>query len=697
MNNRRPILLSFAMLILAVPPADAQPEDSCSPVPTALVLSGGGSAGMAHVGVIRALDERGFRPDWVVGASIGAVVGGMYASGYSGGELDSLVRVLPLDGLFRGYAPRLTQPLKDWPALAVFEQRDGGFDFDLSMTRENEANALLSYWLLRGNLEAGGDFDALPIPFRAIATDLVSMETVVLAKGDLAQAVRASMSIPLVFSPVEIDGHWLADGGLSANIPIGVARSLGAKRVIVSDVTERLRADTLDLDRLKNVAKVLTSSLFDQEDSTLLPNDILIRADVDGFPKLDFSVENKSALIERGYAAAVEALNTSSCLPRAANGRRVVALRGGSADNSEPKGNGEFEGSGKREDNGPLLGRSFGTSDGDDERLSRLRSEILESGSLDQYEAVWLHPQAAGDSVVLRPQTIAAAPRLVGLGFAYDNELGVRAWLGGLDRRLLGDRVVVGGVVALGRLRQELELNLRGSTRGLRDLTPVLSVGLARESIRRFAYAGLDLPSLNVRELHGFLGVEKNLGSDWIIGSGMDLRAWDEPAGNGSSAGLALHIAKESESEAPALRADASRTTRYSLFAIEGAWPLRIGSARLTPEWRYGWGRDLPPHLEFALGGDDGFPGLHIGERRGMREALLRVGASHPLAGPISMRLELASGATADGGRAVPSGDWRLGARVGLSLEFGFCPIRIAYGWTDSGREALFFRVGRWF
>lgn len=670
--------LTLALLTLVAPAAATQPPDACTPARTALVLSGGGATGVSHVGVIRALDALGIRPTLVVGTSIGAIVGGLYASGYSGAELDSLIRVIPLEDLFRGYDPQLPRPLSDWPALAVLGQHESGFSLDLSMTEERDVNTLLSYWLLRGNLAAGGDFDRLPVPFRAIATDLARHEPVVLSQGDLARAVRASMSIPMAFRPVRIDDRWLVDGGLTANIPIGIARDLGAERVIVSDVTEHLQPDTLDLESLSDMAKALTSSLFWQPGDTLRPDDIYIRPQVDGFRKLDFSPEKRDDLLERGYAAAVEAFKTAPCLETA-----PASIQ----DNGHSSASGTNGTSTRPPDSLAL-----------DEELSELQSVILEWGRQDRFDAVWLHPTAAGDSVTLHPELVAASPRLAAVGVAYDNELGVRAWFGALDRRSFGRYLTGSGVVAAGKLRQSLEINVRRSPGASSDPTPSLTVGLSHESVRRFDAHGNEYPSIDVGELTGSLGLERNLGRSWILGLGIDTRWWDDPLQGGrSTAGLGLRLSSTQDVKAPRLNTSAAWTPAYGSLTLSASWPLQAGTLRLVPGLRYGWGSDLPLQLRYPLGGENGFPGLHIGERRGNREALVRLGASLPLAGPLRLCVELASGASGDGGPPIPRGRWLVGARVGLGVDAFFGPIRIEYGWSDGGRNALFVRLGRWF
>src|SRR5918992_2114826 len=192
------VLISLFALCLAVWPADAQ---SCRPARTALVLSGGGAKGLAHIGVLRVLDSLGIRPDLVVGSSMGAIIGGMYASGYSGREIDSLTRSLPIADLFRTYQPRAPRTLGPVQPLVIWEQGDRRFNLQRATVVEAEVNALVNAAMLRGNLLARGNFDSLPIPFRAVAADLADRTPVVLAGGDLARAVRASFAVPLLFAP----------------------------------------------------------------------------------------------------------------------------------------------------------------------------------------------------------------------------------------------------------------------------------------------------------------------------------------------------------------------------------------------------------------------------------------------------------------------------------------------------------------
>src|SRR5512139_1319211 len=244
------LLVTLVTTALAAAPLAGQQRPACGGR-TALVLSGGGAKGIAHVGVIRALDSLGIRPDLVVGTSMGSIIGALYASGYTGAQIDSITASGPTD-LFTNRAPRTPRAWRPLVPLLTWEQGSSGLALQNPTVREPDANASLSQVFLRGNLLARGDFDRLPIPFRAVATDLTNRAPVVLGQGDLAQAIRASIAVPLVFAPERIDGKVLTDGGISANIPVGVARALGATRVIVSDVSGRF----LTAEELKDPLKV---------------------------------------------------------------------------------------------------------------------------------------------------------------------------------------------------------------------------------------------------------------------------------------------------------------------------------------------------------------------------------------------------------------------------------------------------------
>jgi NTE family protein len=679
---RHTTFLLFCLVV--VPPAAGQ---SCPRVKTALVLSGGGAKGLAHIGVLRVLDSLGIRPDLVVGSSMGAIIGGMYASGYTGREIDSLARALPIAGLFRTYQPRAPRSLGLLQPLVVLEQGSGRFILQTATIREPEVNALVNTAMLRGNLAARGNFDALPIPFRAVATDLANRAPVVLASGDLAQAVRASFAIPLIFSPESLNGRLLADGGLAANIPIAAARNAGAERVIVSDATEQLN-DSLDLYSPFAVADRLLGFLFRQADDSLNPGDVLVRPIVAGFTSLNFSPERVDQLIRNGSAAAELALSEAVCLPvgpapsAPALPTRIAAIHIASRNASERL----------------ALLRLLGLGLSDTLDLTLLRSRVENLGESEAFRAVWLAPRGSGDSVSFDVTVQRSARRIVGMGLAYDNELGGRMWAGAVERRLFNLALEGSTALLLGDLRQELHVGLRRNYQlGRQLMTPTLSTRFALESVRRFDAGGKELDGAPIREVVGFLGVERVFERGWQLALGLTGHAWHEPGKDRSTVGVAARGLKATPSRLPIFHAGLLWTGLYSKAEVDGTAFLRMGRLQLGPRLRLGWGDDLPLQSTFSLGGTDGFPGLHLGELRGDREALLGLMFGYDLVGPFLARLEVATGRSAFGGGLLDSQGWITGIRAGIGAQTPVGPARVEYGVASGGRDAVFVRLGRWF
>ena len=684
---RRAAVAAAVLLSSASASAAAAQASACPAPRTALVLSGGGAKGLAHVGVLRTLDSLGIRPDLVVGTSIGSVIGAMYASGYSAREIDSLAAAMPVSSLFRTFEPRAPASLAPLQPLLVWEFGERGFTMQGAAVREPDANALLNAAMLRGNLLARGDFDRLPIPLRVVAADLVDRSAVILRSGDLARAVRASIAIPLVFVPERIDGRFLADGGLAANIPIGVARAEGAERVIVSDATEGF-SDSLNLFSPFVVADRLLGFLFEQRREELRPGDIYIRPDVAGFQSLDFDPARARELIDRGREAADSSLTAATCAVAPAARETPGPWLHVQSVSASPL---------PEREKGPLL-RLLDLEEGDSIRPARLRERVRLAARSDRYLAVWLNPSGRGDTVAFSIVAERAPRRVAALGLAYDNEIGGRMWLGGVERDLLGEEIEAHGAMLLGNLEKEL----RGGVRrryylGAVPVMPLVEGHLVSADIRTFDADGDEADRLDTREGGGRMGIRWTLTSDWSLTTGLDARWWRNPdETTDRSAGLGVELARFTQSGEPTLVASGLWNDRFRRLTLEAVQNFLVAGFRVRPMVRVGWGRNLPLHLTLPLGGSDGFPGLHVAELRGDREVFGSVHVARPVLGPLSLHVEGAAGRIGTGGPLFEEG-WRGGVRAGIGAATPVGPVRFEYGFTKEGRRAAFVRLGRWF
>jgi NTE family protein len=294
--------------------ATAQPLLTPARPKVALVLSGGGARGFAHVGVLKALEAARVPVDMVVGTSMGAIIGGLYASGMSPDSLERELVAIEWGGLFEGRAPRQTlsqrskeDDLQMSPVL-MLGFRDGEFRLPGGAVSTRSLEWLLRRYTL--HTRHLPNFDALPTPYRAVATDMETGETVVLTEGDLAGALRASMSVPGVFAPLELNGRILGDGGLVDNLPVSVARSMGADAVIAVNIGTPLAArETLGnvVGVSTQMINILTEQNVQRSIATLSPNDLLLTPPLGKFTSASFGNAEEIAQLGAGYARTIAA------------------------------------------------------------------------------------------------------------------------------------------------------------------------------------------------------------------------------------------------------------------------------------------------------------------------------------------------------------------------------------------------------
>ena len=269
-----------------------------------LALSGGGLRGLAHIGVLQSLEEHGIKIDYIAGVSMGAIVGSLYSSGYTPDELSQIAVTTDWGNiLFEKPSRRslfLTQKRTYGRHLFQLRFKDGRPYLPQAITTGQKMSALLTGLLINAPYHPNPGFDNLKIPFRAIATDLNSGKSIVFDSGDIASAVHASSTFPLVFAPVEIDGMSLIDGGMLDNIPETAAREMGADVVISVDVSSPLISDVSEPWEIVN--QITTIMIVDEMEKSRAASDFVLTPVPDSISSYDF--DELKNLPEFGKASA---------------------------------------------------------------------------------------------------------------------------------------------------------------------------------------------------------------------------------------------------------------------------------------------------------------------------------------------------------------------------------------------------------
>jgi len=232
------LLLFIILLTTATQPGITQPLDTITRPKIGLALSGGGAKGLAHIGVLKVLEEEGIKVDMISGTSMGSIVGGLYAIGYSAKEIEKLVHKINWDELLEDNISRqsisIEEKEEDGRYVAEFRVKNGKVQLPKGIINGQKMMSSLSH--LTWSAHAINDFNLLPIPFCAVATDIVTGKPYTIRHGFLPEAIRASMAIPTALTPVEMDGHLLVDGMLCRNFPVADVKDMGATFIIGSDV-----------------------------------------------------------------------------------------------------------------------------------------------------------------------------------------------------------------------------------------------------------------------------------------------------------------------------------------------------------------------------------------------------------------------------------------------------------------------------
>ncbi|CAK1747239.1 patatin-like phospholipase family protein [Vibrio crassostreae] len=303
-------VISFQLFASTATQVDqSQQAEQAHKRPTvAVVLAGGGAKGAAHIGVLKALEEMQIPVDYITGTSMGAYVGGLYATGMSADEIESFIYTVDWNRGYRDRVNRSDRRVRD----KEYEDRyqlntDLGLGWGEIKARKGVVQGQNMLRILRettGNLSSFDSFDNLAIPYRSVATDIIELEEVVIDHGHLVDAMMASMSVPGALPPYEVDGRMLVDGGVTNNMPVDVARAMGADIVIAVDISTNYKSKedfTNFLAAADQLSNYLVQRSTQEQAATLTDHDFFLRPDVGEMETTEF--DKMPTAYHAGYEA----------------------------------------------------------------------------------------------------------------------------------------------------------------------------------------------------------------------------------------------------------------------------------------------------------------------------------------------------------------------------------------------------------
>ncbi len=675
-----------------------------------LALSGGGARGFAHVGVLRALEEAGLRVDCVAGTSMGAVVGAFYASGLRVARIEQVLRAVDWQRVFSGRADRSLLPAgrrtRDAPAILRVDFDGWRPRLPEGALSDQRVNRVLIAELAEAGLRAAGDFARLPVPFRAVALDIRSGARVVFDSGDLARAVRASMSIPVAFPPMPLGEHLLVDGGLVDNLPVDVVRAMGAERVIAVDVTSPPREAGVGQDALQVGLQITDILAKAQNRAYAASADLTLRPDLQGHTFADFS--GLDALLQAGYAEARARLDELRALavagpPPASTPGATLAAR--TLHDVELIGPSRV----RHEEVLRLLDLRPG-------RPLDLRAALRGLDALrasDLFRFAWLRFDDRGSDLVASYEVRDAEPWAAELGGGYDEDDGAHGFARLRRRALLGGSARAGAELRAGNAEDALRVRLQLDRLGRWPLGLTLDLTGLSDKPQLYDARGDSRGRALFEARRGRLTLRRELGRAWQLSAGVEAGSVDVLARRD------VPFATHSE-RLRRWHASASWDTLDDAFAPERGGDVAVAFER----GRRGWGDShdawrallrgryvaplglrvdlltglsggaLAPYDLFRLGGPDLVPGRARDEQWGAQALAIALRSRTRVVGRLALIGRAGAGGVWTRRRDVGLGDLTVGAGVGLEHPTPLGPLSLEYARHGDGRGSLYFAVG---
>jgi NTE family protein len=688
----------------------------------ALALSGGGARGIAHIGVLRALEEAGIPVDAIAANSMGAVVGAIYATGRTADELEQTVRSMDWASLFSGRPDRRVLP--------VARRRDryapvGGVNFDwekLQLPRgllaEHRVNRFLIGELAGAGYAAGGDFDRLKIRFRAIAGDLATGEPVVMARGDLPLAVRASMSIPVAFPPVKWEGRQLVDGMIADNLPTDVARGFGACVVVAVDIGSPPLEEEDYQSALGVLSQVSDRLMRRRHRDFAAEADLTIHPDLGDHASTDYS--GFEELIARGYEAArgaVEAIRARLAEAGVADLAPRPAPETGAALQGAPIAGVEVVGN--RRISERLARRTFNIPVGPPYDMPRGLRAFDKVDASDLFDRTWLdfQPARAAAGVDVRLHVHEAPPNRAEVGFGYTEWERARGSIRLRNQNTLGFGEQVELLLAASDAEQGGQLSLRGErlvvvglgyrARGYfwSDRPRLFTEDGASINRARFERSGVELALRTSLERWGLVEAGARFGRvETVPRAGVDLEPAHDQVGTLFARAVVdtlddlawpehgRRMVLDGEWNAAGLGAE--RESWRAAFELRAAQSLARRLVVQLDGFAGFSGDDLPLYDWYRVGGATLLPGFHHDELKGAQALAAALSLRYTAVGQLRLVARAGAGNVFTRAREIELAGLRWGASLGVYHPSPIGPVALELGVRGDGRTLASLSIG---
>ncbi|HCK98631.1 MAG TPA: hypothetical protein DHW42_00800 [Candidatus Marinimicrobia bacterium] len=690
---------------------------------TALILSGGGARGLSHIGVLKALEEIGFYPDMVIGTSMGALVGALYASGNTSREIEQYARNTKLNKLFLPKPYReiefVSQKIAELPELFTIKL-DENFNviYPSNLLSAQQFQKRIFQIMIYPEYASKGNFDSLVIPFRAVATDIKTGQTVVLKEGSLSKAIAASSAFPIILAPVAIDSFLLVDGGLTNNVPCDVAVEMGAKFIIAVDVTSKNMpiSENMDIFSYFNQAMNTLAHLTDSRNLYLA--DVLIRPEIDDYSSVDF--EAIDSLIQRGYETTMQ--QAAEIQPYADSSKWDTDYFRNSIKRLNQTSIRSIKYSGNKKTRSYVIKRELLLKEGQLWNSAYAKRSLKNLFSTGIFKSVYMSlDEFCNDSADLIIEVEEEEKTLFSFGTRYDSEKKARAFITAKYRNLFGSGIDNQLSLIVSDQYRKLEINSR-STRILQttftgysslyqkfESLPLYQNG-RRVSFGEFYRTGFEINAgIQIRRV-GLSAVGLKLLHSKIMEDSTytyyPIR--EDEYGTGSII-FRILVDNTDDPDIPQrghknniqyehsfTEDDLQQFDRISVESI--TYETYNGRHTFSPRLHFGYITKALSHYDrFRLGGVNTLPGFHQDEFWGNLLLSLGIGYRTPLTEGSFLQLQAMAGNVWNSFEDFKWEEIKIGARAGILIPTPLGPVNVDYGYNFRNRSLVYLSIGHFF